>query len=290
MKRLIAPRFILLALVTALPLWGCASSTDCSDYESKIADLEDTIAGIQTDLDASENARQHLESALAAIEAERSALRSENELLRKECSAASSELQDLRTAYENLLKDIQTPQLRNPTWQELKHFLEEDRTDAIPYIPGEFDCEGFAITLRDAAWKRSFRCAFVAIGFGEGAVGHALNAFQTDVGTLYVDTTERDSIAYVEKGRPYGTIVLKGVKETYIDCTSTPPEAFWIQPLSYTHYSGNIFAYDYYLSYSARWNFYHSSISAYNAEVQRYNAAVKAFNQGRGTYSYAQMQ
>mgnify|MGYP005849224053 CR=1 FL=1 len=121
-------------------------------------------------------------------------------------------------------------------------------------------------------------------------MGHALNAFQTDVGTLYVDTTERDSIAYVEKGRPYGTIVLKGVKETYIDCTSTPPEAFWIQPLSYTHYSGNIFAYDYYLSYSARWNFYHSSISAYNAEVQRYNAAVKAFNQGRGTYSYAQMQ
>lgn len=283
MKRLFSPWFILLVLPALFPLWGCTSSTDCSEYESEVLTLKDTITYLQTGIETSESERQNLESTLAAIEAERDALQ-------KEYAEAAAQLQDLQTTYENLLKDIQTPRLKNPTWSELKRFIEEDRTDALQYIPGKFDCEGFAIKFRDAAGQRGFRCAFVAVGFGENAVGHALNAFQTDQGTIYIDVTERDSIAYIEKGKPYGTIVLEGVRETYIDCAYTTPDAFWKKPLRYTRYGGNLFAYKYYQNYSARWAFYDSSVSAYNAEVQRYNAAVRAFNQGTGTYSYVQLQ
>lgn len=289
MRRAIAPWSMLLAVLTLLPLWGCASTSDCRDYESEIAALDDAITQVETELDASENARKDLEDSLAAIETERNALRSERDSLRTELDAMGKELEDLRAAYESLLGDIQTSQLRDPSWEELRRFLQEDRTDALEYVPGKFDCEGFAITLRDNAFRRGFRCAFVAVGFGENAVGHALNAFKTERGTIYVDVTERDSIAYVEKGKPYGTIVLEGVKETYINCSTVSPDTFWKQPLGYAHYTGNLFAYDYYQNYSARWDFYDTSVSAYNAEVQRYNAAVRAFNQGTGSYSYAQL-
>ncbi len=284
MALLVAP-----ALLVAIPLAACTSSSDCSECEAERDALKDTIAHLQNESTAFENDRDALESALAAAEAERDALRAELEESQSRYIDAAGRLEELQTAHENLLADLQSSDLRNPSWEDLKRFLKEDRTDALQYKPGEFDCEGFAINLRDAAARRGFRSAFVAIGFGEGTVGHALNAFQTtDRGLIYVDVTERDSIAYVEKGKPYGTIVLEGVKATYIDC-SVRPEAFWKQPLGYKQYGGSLFAYAYYEDYSARWAFCDASISAYNAEVQSYNTAVEAFNWGMGSYSYAQL-
>ncbi|MFA5317546.1 MAG: hypothetical protein WC369_09015, partial [Dehalococcoidales bacterium] len=63
----------------------------------------------------------------------------------------------LQVDYENRLKAIiggtEDSQLRNPTWSELKEFLENDDTDLLVYAEDKFDCTGFAITLRDRAWR-----------------------------------------------------------------------------------------------------------------------------------------
>ncbi|MFN3621280.1 MAG: hypothetical protein ACK4TI_00120 [Nitrososphaerales archaeon] len=63
---------------------------------------------------------------------------------------------------------MQNRTLRNPSWQELVAFLKEDKTDAFIYRAGEFDCSGFAITLRDHAIAQGFRCAYIEVEFAAG--------------------------------------------------------------------------------------------------------------------------
>jgi len=153
-------------------------------------------------------------------------------LLEEKLNETTQCLIKLQTDYENLLNASMKSTLRNPTWEELKNFLELDDTDKIEYKPGEFDCTGFAITLRDHARNLGYQCAFVEVSFAEGK-GHALNAFQTvDRGLIFVDVTEKDAIAYVQIGQPYGVISLSAVKSRYIDCSGDPAE-FW-GPLNYT--------------------------------------------------------
>lgn len=174
--------------------------------------------------------------------------------------------------------------LENPTWQELKEFLEQDDTDKLPYKPEEFDCTGYALILRDNARTRGFRCAYVEVEFANGK-GHALNAFQTiDKGLVFVDVTESDKIAYVKIGKPYGLICLDGVKWKYIDCSLYKPEEFW-GPLTYVECdeSSNFpLSYDYYTKYVGR-------VMFYNKSVQAYNRAVNEYNIGSTKYTYEQL-
>jgi len=173
--------------------------------------------------------------------------------------------------------------LRDPTWEELKEFLKQDDTNEMVYKLHEFDCTGFAIMLRDHAWARGYRCAFVDINFKEG--GHNINAFQTvDKGLVYVDTVNGDAIAYVEVGKPYGVIALEAVKWRYIDCSVYQPDEFW-KPLIYVEYpedSRYPLTYSYYLDYQRRVAFYHETVKAYNR-------AVEAYNRGEGNLTYEQL-
>ncbi len=229
------------------------------------------------------------------LEAENAALAQENTALQTELDTSESDLETARQKTAELEEDINDifggseSQLRNPTWAELRRFVETDKTDTLEYIPNEFDCEGFTITLRDHAWRRGFRSGYVAIGLGENVTGHALNAFQTtDKGLVYIDNSEHDTIGYIQIGRVYGTIALDGIKETYIDC-NMPPDQFW-KPLAYSHYTGNLFSYDYYENYASRYEFYSRSIIAYNAEVSSYNSAFNAFKQGDDSHSYSELE
>lgn len=223
------------------------------------------------------------------LQQELESLRSEYESLSSDWDIAKQDLEKFKTDYRNLLEGSQKSELRNPTWQELKTFLEVDETDCQDYITDEFDCEGFTIGLRDNAWRRGFRSAYIAIGFGEGNTGHALNAFQTeDKGLIYIDNTNHDAVSYLEFGKVYGTIALDGVKEEFIDTTGEPDE-FW-GSLFHTRYDGNLFAYEYYDNYAQRREFYEQSIDAYNAEVDEYNSAAVEFNKGDKKYSVSEME
>jgi len=163
---------------------------------------------------------------------EQGALLSKNKELQAIITSLSKNYSELQRRYESLLNATSRSTLKDPTWEELKSFIESDKTDELEYKPHEFDCTGFAITLRDNAWRQGLRCGFVEIDLSSG-VGHNLNAFKTtDRGLVFVDCLDKDAIAYVQVGKPYGKIALKNVKSRYIDC-SGDPKRFW-GPLNYT--------------------------------------------------------
>ncbi|MDY6912217.1 MAG: hypothetical protein SVM79_07685 [Chloroflexota bacterium] len=261
-------------LSTVFLLSGCASTSNCKTVESKNATLSKQNIELQNELEALTN--------------DCNTARSERDSLKADYAAALEAMGELEANYQSLTMSAGSSTLKNPTWAELRQFIKMDDTDTLEYIENEFDCSGFAITFRDRVWRAGFRSAYVSISFGKGAIGHALNAFQTDdEGLLFVDTTESDKIAYVTKGKVYGTIALDGVRQEYIDCRMQPDE-FW-KPLKYTHYPGNVFAYDYYPDYVSRNDFYNESAEVYNSDVATYNSAVDAYNRGDSSYSYERL-
>ena len=208
------------------------------------------------------------ESRIAELTNDLASLEHMYEGLQTDYGDLQQDYEDLRTSHQKLRDRLQESTLRDPTWLELKEFIENDNTDTLLYMEGSFDCEGFAITLRDRAWRYGFRCAFVALNFA-GTRGHALNAFQTtDKGIVYVDVTEHDKIAYVQIGQPYGTISLNAAKSEYFDCYGEPDE-FWGTLTQRNH--SNPFGYDYYISYRQRLEFYNQSVNAFNEAVSEYN-------------------
>ena len=147
--------------------------------------------------------------------------------------------------------------------------LKRDSTDKLEYKKDVFDCEGFALTLRDRLAKYGVRCAFVALEFPEEA-GHALNAFETtDKGIIYIDEVGNDQIAYVEKGKPYGALCLDAVKADYIACEGKPGD-FWGESVWKKH--SNPFSYDFYQLYLQRTEFYAQSVVAFNKAVGEFNS------------------
>lgn len=114
------------------------------------------------------------------------------------------------------------PTLRNPSWEELKAFLWEDKTDQLEYVFPTFVCHDFAKSLQASAKEAGWRCAFVSVRlegypdwFNYGIpsnTGHSLNAFETtDKGLVYIDCTSTpggfsgnaDTIVNVEIGKEY---------------------------------------------------------------------------------------
>ena len=97
------------------------------------------------------------------------------------------------------------PVARNPSWAELKSFLESDQTDRRAYVTGKFTCGDFAELLHNNAEAAGIRAAIVAIelqpaGMGEGTTNHSLNAFETtDKGLMYIDTTSSAQGYYADK-------------------------------------------------------------------------------------------
>ncbi len=248
--------------------------------ENQISSLNSDLAEAQKIIGEYKKKVDDLSSQISDLELNRSLLEDRVNLLKRKLNETSRYVIELQAGYETLLNTVKNFTLKNPTWEELKNFLKQDSTDEIEYKPGEFDCTGFAITLRDNAWKLGLRCAFVEIAFVEGE-GHALNAFQTvDRGLIFVDAVEKDAVAYVQVGKPYGMIDLDAVKSRYIDCSGDPAD-FWGK-LNYTTHP-NPFSYDYYVAYQGRVRFFRESVEAYNSAVEEYN-------KGGGKYSYSQLQ
>ncbi len=255
MKKVILGASILMGLLFYLP--SCAPVVSPEEYNT----LQSRLDNAQYEIDA-------LKANLAALQDNYENLQADYEGLQGDYEGLQDDYVKLRADYESSLERLEQSTLKNPTWSELRNLLEQDDTDTLTYLENSFDCTGFAITLRDHAWRYSIRGAYVEVGFS-GKEGHALNAFETtDKGLIYVDNTEADQIAYVEINQPYGTIHLEGVRFEYIACSGSPDE-FW-GSLDYTTHP-NPFRYDYYLDYQRRYQFYEESVAAYNEAVNEYN-------------------
>lgn len=121
------------------------------------------------------------------------------------------------------------PTLRNPSWEELKAFLWEDKTDLLEYVFPTFICYDFARTLQASAKEAGWRCAYVCVqleGYPDwfdygipSNTGHGLNVFETtDRGLVYIDCTSThgfsgnaDKIIDVKIGKEY---IPKGIFPT----------------------------------------------------------------------------
>lgn len=123
----------------------------------------------------------------------------------------------------------------NVSFETLKDFIVSDQTDKDLYVPGMQMCGHFAETLHNNAEKIGVRAAVVIVEFEDGSAPHALNAFQTtDKGLVYLDCTGsrrtpadfeewlyklfypigQDRMAYMVKGKEYGTILLEDAEST----------------------------------------------------------------------------
>lgn len=266
MKKVIFGMLILIVSLFCLP--SCAPAISEEEYNA-----------VQSELDNAQQKIDKLAEDLAVLRADYESMYADYESLHSDYESMYADYESLQSDYKNLLERLKQSTLKNPTWSELKEFLELDDTDTLPYIEASFDCTGFAITLRDNAWKYGIRCAYVEVDLGESN-GHALNAFETtDRGLIYVDNTEVDQIAYVGINQPYGAIHLAAVKVEHIACTGSPAE-FW-SSLTYSTHSSP-FSYDYYIGYQQRVKFYKESIEVYNKAVDEYN-------KGSTKWSYSQL-
>ncbi len=208
-------------------------------WKNKYKELEDNYARLQSEHQNLKDNYDRLQGEQAQLQAAYQSAIEDYEKAKQELKEANSQLSqtkvqvtklsgqiedlhqqlaELEARYKNLAQGIKQSTLRDPTWEELRQFLQADDTEALKYIPNKFDCTGFALALRDRAWRRGFRSAFVEVGFVAGeSAGHALTAFETlDKGLVYVDDTGEadgsgeDAIAYVEIGKPCGLISLEG--------------------------------------------------------------------------------
>lgn len=210
-------------------------------------------------------------------------LKDENEGLKNNITSLKIELEKVRGVLQNL-SEARKSKLRNPSWKELKVFLEADKTNELIYNEDTFDCSGFALELFKHARANGLRCGFVEVKFEEG--GHSLNVFQTDKGLVFVDVigneagSGKDKVAYVKIGESYGTIVLDGIKEKLISCNVNCSQ--FAKEISYVNYS-NIFNYNYFLGFKRCTELYENC-------TDQYNKAVEEYNEGRGDYTYSELQ
>jgi hypothetical protein len=119
----------------------------------------------------------------------------------------------------------------NPSWSQLISFLSQDFTDRNVYILGVYDCSQFSQSIHNNAEAAGIRTAEVHIDFENEITGHALNAFlTTDYGLVYVDCTERDTIARVKVEKEYRAI------ETYSIMGTMVRNDYWWDSLQSYYY------------------------------------------------------
>lgn len=163
-----------------------------------------------------------------------------------------SELNYLKANYEPITL-INHRDSTNPTFHELRKFIESDRTDERTYSEFSYMCGDYAEQVHNNAEAQGIKAGIVIVSFKNDIDLHALNVFKTkDHGTIYVDCTGRgyffrevgaeyfcdldliecrnDGIAYIKENEEYGVIsmdvvnfntkygyyeVLKGNKEDF---------------------------------------------------------------------------
>jgi hypothetical protein len=170
----------------------------------------------------------------------------------------------------------------DPSWDELRTFLQQDDTDEHLFREGAFVCADFAELLHNNAEASGIRAAFVGVDFRADEEAHALNAFNTtDKGLVYVDCTSGSSSVFVKlpdsgegKGKACGhdkiAYVVKGNEYGVISVDQATSFDYW-----------------FYEAYRLSWEELTNNRSAYNTAVATYNADAKAYEEAVEAYETA---
>jgi len=189
---------------------------------------------------------------------------------------------------------IDNPDAVNPTYAELRAFIEQDTTDTNDYLVHPligYVCADFAEDVHNNAEAAGIRAASVSVDFEGSEEGHAVNAFDTiDMGLVYIDCTGQsfgdklnlhleyteegfefvsdnpeswDAVAYVKIGKEYGLIPLGRANALY---------------------------YDFYEEYKQKWLAYQQILTDFNDSVTRFNQEIKGKTFYKGSPELARMQ
>jgi len=106
---------------------------------------------------------------------------------------------------------ITPSELIDPMLLSVKMFLADIRPWARQYKEGVYVCSDFTQEVCNAATERGMRCGYVIISFEKSPIGHAIVAFETDYGLIYVEPQDGEQI-YLSLNKPYPA-QLKGIPE-----------------------------------------------------------------------------
>lgn len=211
------------AIILALPilLAGCVAKSEYETLQEKYTDLQTNYevsqeensnlqeenTNLQIDLDNLQADYNILLEGKANLETELAEMLTETESLQKQLEDLENTLNLYRYTYGRVFSGVQPPLTKtasgdpiillnrevavDPTWEQLKFFLGEDKTDLDTYIVGYQMCGYFAETLHNNAEKAGIRCAFVVLNLEADL--HTLNVFKTtDSGLVFIDSTGRE--------------------------------------------------------------------------------------------------
>ena len=113
-------------------------------------------------------------------------------------------------------------QFSNPLLLSVKMFLADVRSWRFEYKFPNFVCTDFAKLIFDAATARGMRCGYAIVSFEGSKASHAIVAFETDHGLIYIEPQSGEQ-EYIEIGRSYSDR-LAGVPE---DSVVSNVEIIW---------------------------------------------------------------
>ena len=111
-------------------------------------------------------------------------------------------------------KNATQPALINPMLLSVKMFLADVNIWLRQYKEGVFVCSNFSQEVVNRATERGMRCGYVAISFENSYVGHAIVAFVTDYGLVFIEPQNGEQVD-VHVGRNYNAGA-KGFQESNI--------------------------------------------------------------------------
>jgi len=128
----------------------------------------------------------------------------------------------LRSNFKNNIPSLVA--LQNPSYQELKEFLFQDKTDDNQYIPDEYISFDFAVELNNNAELHGIRAAFVTVVFPDKS--HGITAFETtDRGLIFIEP-QSDANVRLVTGESYWR--LAGISDpAHYDDTIVEIQLIW---------------------------------------------------------------
>lgn len=168
------------------------------------------------ELDRARNSLLLADNDLEAIQAQLTNVEIALNASQKLAESLEDTLSNLQTNYNRLTTGYGYV-LRDPDYQEMKDFLEQDETSEQEYLRNEYICVDFAANVKANAAEEGLRCAYVVIEY-LGTNGHAIVAFDTtDRGLIYIEP-QFDWDVELEVGR------------RYYECVVPPPGQYMVEP------------------------------------------------------------
>ena len=175
-----------------------------------------TMVWALNELNSVRNSRLQADAELQAMQAELADVEIELNASKELVESLEDTLSNLQVNYARLTTGYDYV-LRDPSYQEMQDFLQQDETSEQEYLKNEYICVDFAANVKANAAEEGIRCAYVVIEY-LGTTGHAIVAFDTiDRGLVYIEPQ-------------FDWDVVPEIGRRYYECVVPPPGQYMVEP------------------------------------------------------------